>query len=185
MENLLSGRLQIIRHALWVLAAIMLASLWFFSADDMPTERNKKMVAMEGDVVDYITFNDLSGKPISLKKFKGKPVILNVWATWCKPCVKEMPSLNALAAEGKYHVVAVSTDGDSAKIQSFIKEHGLNDLSVLWDANGAVSRKQLLASSLPITYIIDKNVVLRGVERGERDWHTMQNKIDELTKVSP
>src|SRR6476661_747023 len=58
------------------------------------------------------TFDDPDGKPISLAKFKGVPVLVNLWATWCIPCVKELPTLDSLAAahrdDGQLGVIAVS-----------------------------------------------------------------------------
>src|SRR5579875_627805 len=73
-------------------------------------------------------FADGAGKPVKLSDFKGKAVILNLWATWCAPCVKEMPTLAALqtaeAAKG-VKVVALSTDaaGEGGKAKTFIAAH--------------------------------------------------------------
>jgi thiol-disulfide isomerase/thioredoxin len=74
-----------------------------------------------------ISFVDASGKALTLADFKGQPVLVNLWATWCAPCKKEMPTLAALqkAYEGKVKVVALSIDkeGQTAEAKAFIAEN--------------------------------------------------------------
>lgn len=182
MENLQNCGAKLSRFTL-IAAALAVVSFGAMGCDDMPTSRNKKMAAMAGDSVAGLTFRDLAGKPISIDQFDDKPIVLNIWATWCKPCVAEMPSLNALAQTGKYNVIAVSADKDNGTAAAFLDEYKLYDLKPLWDPNGVVSRSQLMASSLPITYLIDTNLVLRGVEHGEREWAEMVDKIDKVTQI--
>ena len=71
---------------------------------------------------------DLAGNPLSLSAYKGKVVLVDFWATWCGPCVGELP--NVLAAYKKYHgqgfeIVGISLDEDQAKLTSFLKEQGM------------------------------------------------------------
>lgn len=71
------------------------------------------------------SLNDLNGQPQSLEKWKGKPVLVNFWATWCGPCVQEMPELSALANEenGKrYNVIGIGIDSPSA-MSEFAAKH--------------------------------------------------------------
>jgi len=73
------------------------------------------------------TLNDLSGKPQSLAQWKGKPLLVNFWATWCGPCVQEMPELSAIANEenGKrFNVVGVGIDSPSA-MSEFAAKHNI------------------------------------------------------------
>ena len=73
------------------------------------------------------TLNDLSGKPQSLAQWKGKPLLVNFWATWCGPCVQEMPELSALAdaeAGKRYNVVGVGIDSPSA-MSEFAAKHNI------------------------------------------------------------
>src|SRR6266404_9637105 len=68
-------------------------------------------------------FTDAQGKPVSFADFKGKPVVVNLWATWCQPCLKEMPSLDRLQVEfdGKLAVAAVSEDhGGASRVAPFV-----------------------------------------------------------------
>jgi thiol-disulfide isomerase/thioredoxin len=67
---------------------------------------------------------DLEGRPVEFAKFKGKPVFLNIWATWCGPCVKEMPTIAALAADAKLKGVAfvcVATDDSPGTVKDFLR----------------------------------------------------------------
>jgi thiol-disulfide isomerase/thioredoxin len=70
---------------------------------------------------------DLDGHPVELSRFRGKPIFLNIWATWCPPCVAEMPSIARLASDPRLKDVAfvcVSTDDDPATVQRFLKSRG-------------------------------------------------------------
>jgi thiol-disulfide isomerase/thioredoxin len=75
-------------------------------------------ITQRGKATAPSTFSAPDGKPVTLAAFKGKPVLVNLWATWCGPCVKEMPSLDRLATRsaGKLHVVVVNQTDDAAAI---------------------------------------------------------------------
>src|SRR4051812_35068691 len=82
--------------------------------------------ALVGKPAPDFTVQDSSSR-ISLRDFRGKIVVLNFWATWCPPCVEEMPSLLAMQKELKDRVVvlAVSTDDSNSEYEKFVREHGL------------------------------------------------------------
>lgn len=91
-------------------------------------EMRKLTTPAEATVAPTLVFHDAAGKPVRAADFKGKVLVLNLWATWCAPCVAEMPTLAKLAAEyaGKpVAVVAVSVDtpGDVDKAKLFIGQH--------------------------------------------------------------
>jgi thiol-disulfide isomerase/thioredoxin len=86
-----------------------------------------------------VAFQDPDGKPIGLVAFRGKPVLVNLWATWCGPCVIEMPTIDALARRdaGKLQVVVISQDmGDGArsKVAAFFADHKFHQLKPYLDS---------------------------------------------------
>ena len=132
---------------------------------------------------------DLDGKERSLGEFKGKVVFLNFWATWCKPCEEEMPSMQQLhaALQGKpFEIVAVSIDKDGAEaIREFVKKYGVT-FTVLHDRKGRI-KELYKTTGVPETFIIDQNGVIAEKVMGPRDWTKMSNisAIAELLQNGP
>lgn len=112
---------------------------------------------------------DANGKIWSLKDLVGRPVLLNFWATWCAPCVEEMPSLEALATQvGKDAVVlAVSVDDDWAAVRRFFPKG--TPLSVVWDESKEVP-KRFGTDKYPETFLIDAAGKLRHYFVNKRKW---------------
>ena len=75
----------------------------------------------KGVAAPTLAFEGSDGKPVTLAAFRGKPVLVNLWATWCAPCVAELPTLDRLGKAGTVRVVAVSQDMDAAKIEPFLR----------------------------------------------------------------
>jgi thiol-disulfide isomerase/thioredoxin len=120
------------------------------------------------------TFYDADGKPLRVADFRGKVVVLNLWATWCGPCVLEMPTLAKLQAEyaGKpVEVVAVSVDSPSAidKAKQFIAQHG--PLKFYSDPRMKLPFSlKPAAAGMPTTVIYGADGVERGRISGGADW---------------
>ncbi len=94
-----------------------------------------------GTALPDVTVRDPDGEELSLDSLKGQPVLINLWATWCAPCVKELPTFNAIAnrADVGVQVVTVSQDmGDAAAVQQFLDARGLAQLPAWIDAEGAL-----------------------------------------------
>ncbi len=120
-----------------------------------------------------LAFEDAAGNPLTLEDFRGKVVVLNLWATWCGPCRKEMPSLDRLQAEygpeGLY-VLPLSLDrGDLDQIQAFYDEIGIQNLKIYRDPKGAASRA-LSAFGLPTTVVLDRDGREVGRVLGPAEW---------------
>ena len=118
-------------------------------------------------------FLDGDGNRVGLGDFQGKVVLLNLWATWCPPCVSEMPSLDRLQARlggEDFQVVAVSEDtGGRAVVAPFFARHGLDHLSVYLDPDAALPG--LWGSSgLPTSILIDREGRVLGRMEGAADW---------------
>jgi thiol-disulfide isomerase/thioredoxin len=114
----------------------------------------------------------LDGKSISLADFRGRLVLVNFWATWCSPCVAEMPSLDrlqaALSAEG-LTVLTLSEDRNPAVIPPFFKQHGLKHLPQAHDPAGRLSRAFGIRG-LPTTILIDREGREVGRIEGPAEW---------------
>jgi thiol-disulfide isomerase/thioredoxin len=116
-------------------------------------------------------FDDPDGKPVKLAGFKGKPVLVNLWATWCAPCVKELPTLDKLAKSGGISVVAVSQDSaPHASVLAFLKDHRISTLKPYQDPNMSLSGALGPDTVLPTSILIgaDGKEVWRYV--GDLDW---------------
>jgi cytochrome c biogenesis protein CcmG/thiol:disulfide interchange protein DsbE len=112
-----------------------------------------------------------SDRSVTLSQFRGQVVVLNFWATWCAPCVEEMPSLVEMQRRMKAKgitVVAVSTDVDQNAYKHFIKDHNVNLLTVR-DANQK-SSALYGTFKFPETYVIDRDGVMRRKFIGAVDW---------------
>ncbi len=112
----------------------------------------------------------LDGTPRTLADYAGRPVVLNFWATWCVPCVAEMPELDRLAAAGRFTVLAVSADrGGAEAVRPFAAAHHIAHATLLLDpGNDAVHA--LNVSGFPTTMLIGPDGKLRGVLEGPANW---------------
>jgi peroxiredoxin len=125
-----------------------------------------------GTVAPGFTLPDLEGTAVNLKDFRGKVVFLNFWATWCKPCEEEMPSMQQLYEdqEGRdFEIVAVSLDSEGpGVVREFVEKYGLTFV-VLHDRRGRV-KETYKTTGVPETFIIDQNGVIAEKVWGPRDW---------------
>ncbi len=123
--------------------------------------------------VQELQFADGEGKPRSLADFRGKVVLLNVWATWCLPCRKEMPTLDRLqeALGGdQFEVVALSIDrGGADAVRKFYTEIGIRHLAIHVDASGR-GGVALTTYGLPTTLLIDAEGRELGRLIGPAEW---------------
>ena len=120
-----------------------------------------------------IAFTDERGRSVSLKDFRGRLVLLNVWATWCGPCRKEMPTLDRLQAQlgsDRFQVVALSIDrAGAAAVQKFYAEIGARHLALFIDTTGRAS-SGLGLLGLPGTLLINPQGDEIGRLIGPAEW---------------
>jgi len=130
-------------------------------------------------------FVDASGAEVTLASFKGKPVVLNFWATWCAPCVKELPSLERLkAARGDLVVIALNVDTKAeGPIADFLMEIGAEGLEAYADPKKKLWRSFRL-NSMPTTYVIDAEGRLVAKRERDAEWDSpeAQAAIDAALK---
>jgi len=120
------------------------------------------------------TFPRLDGKMVSLSDYRGKVVLVNIWATWCPPCVDEMPSMEKLYRELKdegFEILAVSIDASGAKdVLPFMKKYKLS-FPALTDTRGAI-KELYQTTGVPESFIIDKDGIIVEKVIGPRGWAT-------------
>lgn len=109
----------------------------------------------KGEAMPTYKFQDGGGKAVTLADFRGKPVLVNLWATWCAPCVREMPTLDALTAREKASlaVLTISQDMEPAKVPPFLTERKLANLVAYRDSDLQFSTG--MGVSLPTTILYD------------------------------
>ena len=134
-------------------------------------------VAIEGRPMPALTFQDDSGANRTLADFRGKTVLLNLWATWCVPCRKEMPALDALQAKlgGRaFDVVAVNIDTRNLdKPKAWLKEVGITGLSYYADPSAKVFQDLKAvgrAFGMPTTLLVDPAGCELGYIAGPAEW---------------
>ena len=150
-----------------VLAALLGAPL---SATGAPADQSLTPISGQPAAPDF-DLKDPEGRPQRLADYRGRPVILNFWATWCPPCREEMPSMQraheAVAAEG-IAVVAVNVGDDLDAIAAFLEEEPV-DFALPMDTDSKVAQRYH-TKGLPTTYIIDAQGRLAYRATGSREW---------------
>ena len=116
------------------------------------------------------TLNDLDGKPVRLSDLKGKVVLVNFWATWCPPCRKEMPDLDALYKQYQRQglVVLAISDEEASKVKSFLAEHPVT-YTILLDPGRKVN-KQFFVEGIPKSFVYDRegNLAAQSIDMRTR-----------------
>ena len=127
--------------------------------------------------LEFLAFNGPDGKPMGLKNWSGKTVLVNLWATWCAPCRAEMPALDALQAKkggADFEVIAINVDtGDDAKPRKFLEETGVKSLAYYRDPSldsFNALREKGLALGLPVTLLADGESCALLAMNGPANW---------------
>jgi cytochrome c biogenesis protein CcmG/thiol:disulfide interchange protein DsbE len=137
--------------------------------------------SLVGSPAPDFTVQDADRK-VSLHEFRGKTVVLNFWATWCPPCVEEMPSLVKLQSDlkGRVVVLAVSVDEDERSYRTFLKKNNVDLLTV---RDPQQKSNELYGTfKFPETYIIDRNGLVQRKFIGPVDW-TRPDVVEYLNKL--
>lgn len=178
-----SGGFSAVIIALIILAGIV-GAVWLKSSKYAPV--------VTGSYAPDFTLKDMKGKEYTLSSLRGKVVFVNFWATWCKSCKDEMPSMQALYTYLKerdmpFEMLAISMDRVTTQkeIDPFVRSLGLT-FPILLDAWGKTDGKYKL-TGVPETYIIDQEGKIAEKVIGPRDWTTIEavEKIFGLLNIRP
>ena len=146
--------------------------LYLLQTKDSSFNLSEKIGPAEAVPAPDFTLPDLNGRLVSLSDFKGQVVLLNIWATWCGPCVEEMPSMQKLHSKLKDEglvILAVSIDEAGAGVvRPFMEQHRLS-FTALTDTAGSI-KDLYRVTGVPETFIIDKNGIITQKIVGPMDW---------------
>jgi cytochrome c biogenesis protein CcmG, thiol:disulfide interchange protein DsbE len=136
---------------------------------------------MVGQPAPDFTIKD-SDRTVSLHDYRGKPVVLNFWTSWCGPCVEEIPSLVQLQKQmgSRVTILGVSWDEDASEYHKFLVQHNINFLTV--NDPGEKTRELYGATGQPETYVIDAGGTVRRKFVGPVAWNS-PDIVDYLNKL--
>lgn len=166
-------------------AALIVGVLAFYSLKETPRQQEQSPAAVAEHSTNKLRLDipktpiaapdfqlkDPAEKQVSIKEFRGKVVFLNFWATWCAPCVEEMPAIEKLHRELETDglvVLAVNFQEGPNRVKEFFTKHKLT-FTPLMDRDGKVA-ELYQAWALPVSIIINKRGEIAGKAMGARDW---------------
>ncbi len=138
--------------------------------------------------VPLFTLTDHNGNKVSLESYRGSIVMINFWATWCPPCIEEMPTMQALKAflaDQPFEILAVNMGEEKSVINTFIERIGIDfSFPLLLDPTTSVAMDYQV-SGLPATLLVDRQgaFVFGGV--GPRDWNSDKSRNQILALLAP
>jgi thiol-disulfide isomerase/thioredoxin len=165
------------------LIALLLAFSVAVAAEDEKTKLGEFIPATPSQPAPEVGFTDMEGKPVKLADFKGKLLVLNLWATWCLPCLEEMPSLEQLQINipDKLLVIAVSEDrGGKTVVEPFLEKLGLKKVKIYLDPKSDVGHA-FEVRGLPTSIVIGADGKVLGKVEGAADW----DSIDMFKALNP
>ena len=144
-------------------------------------------LSKEKQNISDLKFKDDEGKEISFSDFQDKVLLVNFWATWCAPCIKEMPSLDRLKSkvDGDFDVIAISVDRDGVeKVTDFFNENKISNLEKFFDIKNSLA-KEMDLYGVPTSFFVNKQGDLIGYYQGDMEWDndTVIKFINYLIKI--
>ena len=150
---------------------------------DSVIEFKPGMPIKEGVAAPDFTGELMDGTSITLSELQGKPVIINFWATWCGPCVKEMPAFERLKDDfgDKIGIIAVNCGDDAETVKDFVEENGYT-FPVVLDEEYSISMLYP-TNSIPYTVVLDAEGKVTHISTGALDADTMYERYKEALGV--
>ena len=184
------------RSLLPTLLAAMLPFVATAATSDTSTPASPKASSSTADRINIlphgfplksVPFHDAADKAHDFSQYRGKVVIVNMWATWCPPCVRELPALDRFSqrlAKDNVVLVPISIDqADKEEVRSFLDERGMKNFNSFFDPHMELSEIFPL-DTIPATFILDTNGTLVAFVRSFVDWDDpkVENKIRKLAE---
>lgn len=149
-------------------------------------KKERKLSVFKGSPVPpKLILKNLNNKTVNLKKLKGKVVLVNFWASWCPPCVHEIPSMEGLQkrfSKNKFTILGVNMAEDKKTVEQFLKTKVHISFPILFDKNGA-ALKRWGVFAFPTSYVIGKKGNIRYALFGGVNWEN-QDIINKITKLT-
>ena len=159
-----------------ILIAVFIVAIAIILFSVKREETPKTQAVVVGLNAPEFSLSDPSGKTYTLSELKGSVVFINFWATWCPPCIEEMPSIqnlyNGFKDRKEFRMVTILYKDDYEKAMAYMKQNNYA-LPVLIDREGK-SAKAYGVTGVPETYIVDKQGVLRQKVIGPADWNSTE-----------
>jgi peroxiredoxin len=182
------------RRAIAVLFALVVAvaiSSWWASRRELVVERPSlggpppnahPQVSLVGRAAPAFEAADLNGRAVGTTALRGRVAVLNVWATWCQPCVEELPRLEREVwqrFQPHVAVVGVAQGEDAAKVREY-NRHAMLTFALVEDPDGAIARCYGGEGMIPRTYVIDRNgvVVHQTIGYGDRSFLDLVSAVE-------
>ncbi|MGO1819198.1 MAG: TlpA family protein disulfide reductase [Senegalia sp. (in: firmicutes)] len=149
--------------------------------EDIEEEDIEEVLLEKGKPAPDFTLKTLNGEDASLSDYKGKIVLINFWATWCKYCDEEMPDLEKLYNENKDDLVVLAVDvgEEEEKVRDYIEKGGYT-FPVLLDKNSSIAQKNYYVSAYPTSYFIDEDGNLIGAVAGMMTYPQMTQILEQI-----
>ncbi len=162
----------------WTLIASVVMTAVFGVALAIKLRPQLNLLEVGSAAPDFDAVQLPTGRPAGIEDYRGKVVLLNIWATWCAPCKVEMPSMEHLyhkLAGTDFRLVAVSVDEeDSTVVNKFVKDLGLT-FEILHDRDGSI-RRIYQTTGVPESFVIDRDGVIVKKVIGAADWDAPVNE---------
>jgi peroxiredoxin len=159
-------------------AALAAWALFLSCVDSLAAPLAAPALVPLGQQVPDFRMSGLNGPSKSLAGFKGRPLIINVWASWCSPCRKEAASLERLAWSEQgapYTIIGISTDDERSNAMAWLKQSNATLSHYIDSAPHWPLEKSLGASNIPLTVLVDAQGRVVGRFPGARDWSSAES----------
>ena len=156
--------------------AIALAAGFLIPVHQTPdiVELDKPIADLPAEKAPNVSFKDINGKNYTLATLNGHAIILNFWASWCAPCIVEMPQLLQLAKDNPdMRLILMSVDANKEALQGFFRKYNLSttdNVIIVWDKDKRISKDVFGTIRYPESIIIDKNGFMTQKIAGAVDW---------------